>query len=62
MHRSTWNVIGASLMRQDHSEPLWPDQTRKASPLRSSRIRHLRMDAVSFMHAPSWANVRHYCR
>jgi len=46
MHRSTWNVIGASLMRQDHSEPLVPDQTRKASPLRSSRIRHLRMDVV----------------
>src|SRR5829696_6608176 len=49
MHRSTWIDIAASLMRQDHSWPLLPDQTRKASPLRSSRIRHLRMDLVSFM-------------
>jgi hypothetical protein len=63
MHRSTWIDIAASLMRQDHSWPLLPDQTRKASPLRSSRIRHLRMDIVSFMLAsPSWAYVRHHCR
>ena len=51
MHRSTGWVIRASLTRQDHSWPLWPYQTRDAPPLRSSRIRHLRMDLVSFMLA-----------
>jgi hypothetical protein len=49
MQRSTCWVIGAPLMRQVHSLPLAPYHTLKASPERSSRIRHLRIERVSFI-------------
>jgi hypothetical protein len=49
MQRSTCWVIGAPLMRQVHSLPLAPYHTRKASPERSGRISHLRIERVSFI-------------
>ena len=51
MQRSTCWVIGTPLIRQVHSLPLNPYQTRSASAERSTRIRHLRIELVSFMLA-----------
>jgi hypothetical protein len=39
----------APLIRQDHSSPLLPYQTRNASPFRASRSRNRRIELVSFM-------------
>ena len=52
MHRLTGWVMGRSPMRQDQSLPREPYHTRSASPFRSSKARHLRIEGVSFMAIP----------